>query len=78
MREIAKIHKVCPSFHLSMQSGSDSTLRRMRRKYSTADFAEKCALLRKYYEMPAIMTDIIAGFPGETEEEFPYLQIFRP
>ncbi len=70
VREIAKIRKVCPSFHLSMQSGSDSTLLRMRRKYSTADFAEKCALLRKYYEMPAIMTDIIAGFPGETEGEF--------
>ena len=70
VREIAKIHKVCPSFHLSMQSGCDGTLLRMRRKYSTADFAEKCALLRKYYEMPAIMTDIIAGFPGETEEEF--------
>jgi threonylcarbamoyladenosine tRNA methylthiotransferase MtaB len=70
VREIAKIHKVCPSFHISMQSGCDSTLLRMRRKYSTADFAEKCALLRKYYDMPAIMTDIIAGFPGETEEEF--------
>ena len=70
VREIAKIKKVCPSFHLSMQSGSDSTLLRMRRKYRTADFAEKCALLRKYYEMPAITTDIIAGFPGETEEEF--------
>ena len=70
VREIAKIKKVCPSFHLSMQSGSDSTLLRMCRKYGTADFAEKCALLRKYYEMPAITTDIIAGFPGETEEEF--------
>ena len=70
VREIAKIPEVCPSFHLSMQSGCDSTLLRMRRKYSTRDFAEKCALLRKYYEMPAITTDIIAGFPGETEEEF--------
>ena len=70
VREISGIRKVCPSFHLSMQSGCDATLLRMRRKYSTADFAEKCALLRKYYELPAITTDIIAGFPGETEEEF--------
>ena len=67
---LAAIDKVCPSFHLSMQSGSDETLARMRRKYRTADFAEKCELLRRAYEDPAIMTDIIAGFPGETEEEF--------
>ncbi|MBP3879546.1 MAG: tRNA (N(6)-L-threonylcarbamoyladenosine(37)-C(2))-methylthiotransferase MtaB [Lachnospiraceae bacterium] len=70
VRGIAEIPEVCPSFHLSMQSGCDSTLRRMRRKYTTHDFAEKCMLLRKYYENPAITTDIIAGFPGETEEEF--------
>ncbi|MCR5293829.1 MAG: tRNA (N(6)-L-threonylcarbamoyladenosine(37)-C(2))-methylthiotransferase MtaB [Lachnospiraceae bacterium] len=62
--------KVCPSFHLSMQSGCDETLLRMRRKYRTKDFADKCRIIRKFYRDPAIMTDIIAGFPGETEEEF--------
>ncbi len=67
---LAAIPEVCPSFHLSMQSGCDATLARMRRKYRTADFAEKCGILRKYFTDPAISTDIIAGFPGETEEEF--------
>ena len=67
---LAAIPELCPSFHLSMQSGCDATLARMHRKYRTADFAEKCGILRKYFADPAISTDIIAGFPGETEEEF--------
>lgn len=68
--EIAKIPEFCPSFHLSMQSGCDATLARMKRKYSTADFMEKCELLRAHFYRPSITTDIITGFPGETEEEF--------
>ena len=69
-REISQIPQVCPSFHLSMQSGCDATLARMHRKYRSSDYAEKCDLLRKYFRDPAVMTDVIAGFPGETEEEF--------
>ena len=68
--EIANIPEFCPSFHLSMQSGCDATLERMKRKYSTADFMEKCELLRSHFDRPSITTDIITGFPGETEEEF--------
>lgn len=69
-RTIAGLKKVCPHFHLSMQSGCDETLRRMNRRYDTAQFYERCEILRKYYGKPAITTDIIAGFPKETEEEF--------
>lgn len=69
-RAISGLGKVCPHFHLSMQSGCDETLRRMNRRYDTVQFYERCELLRKYYEKPAITTDIIAGFPGETQEEF--------
>ena len=68
--ELAKIPEFCPSFHLSMQSGCDATLARMKRKYTTADFMEKCDLLRAHFAKPSITTDIITGFPGETEEEF--------
>lgn len=68
--ELRKIPEFCPSFHLSMQSGCDATLERMKRKYTTADFMEKCELLRKHFDRPSITTDIITGFPGETEEEF--------
>lgn len=67
---IARLPKVCPHFHLSLQSGCDATLRRMNRKYTTQEYYEGCQILRKYYENPAITTDIIVGFPGETEEEF--------
>lgn len=67
---IAALPKVCPHFHLSMQSGCDATLKRMNRRYTSAEYAAGCALLRKYYERPALTTDIIVGFPGETEEEF--------
>jgi len=62
--------KLCPHFHLSLQSGCDATLARMNRHYTTEDFAERVALLREFYENPAITTDVIVGFPGETEEEF--------
>ena len=70
VKAIASMPKVCPHFHLSLQSGCDETLKRMNRKYDTASYREKCALLRRYYEHPAITTDVIVGFPGETEEEF--------
>ena len=67
---LADIPEFCPSFHLSMQSGCDATLARMKRKYNTADFMEKCDILRAHFRNPSITTDIITGFPGETEEEF--------
>ncbi len=67
---IFSIKKVCPHFHLSLQSGSNSVLRRMNRKYTVEEYAEKCALLRRFYDHPAITTDVIVGFPGETQEEF--------
>lgn len=70
VRELVKLPKVCPHFHLSLQSGCDATLMRMNRKYTTAEYEEGCRVLRKYYEHPAITTDVIVGFPGENEEEF--------
>ena len=66
----AKLKYLCPHFHLSMQSGGDATLKRMNRKYDTARFMESCELLRKYFDDPAITTDLITGFPEETEKEF--------
>lgn len=66
----SKLKNLCPHFHLSMQSGSDATLKRMNRKYDTARFYESCMLLRKYFDDPAITTDLITGFPEETEDEF--------
>ncbi|SES83895.1 tRNA (N(6)-L-threonylcarbamoyladenosine(37)-C(2))-methylthiotransferase MtaB [[Clostridium] polysaccharolyticum] len=68
--ELAKLDKVCPHFHLSLQSGCDETLQRMNRRYTTKEFEENVGIIRKYYKDPAITTDIIVGFPGETEEEF--------
>ncbi|MCD8015053.1 MAG: tRNA (N(6)-L-threonylcarbamoyladenosine(37)-C(2))-methylthiotransferase MtaB [Lachnospiraceae bacterium] len=62
--------KVCPHFHLSLQSGCDSVLKRMNRRYTTAEFEEKCAMLRETFDLPAITTDVIVGFPQETAEEF--------
>lgn len=62
--------KLCPHFHLSLQSGCDETLKRMNRKYDTKEYYESCELLRKYFDNPAITTDVIVGFPGETQEEF--------
>lgn len=65
-----KLPNLCPHFHLSMQSGCDETLKRMNRKYDTARYYESVRLLNKYFDHPAITTDLITGFPGETEEEF--------
>ena len=62
--------KVCPHFHLSLQSGCNKTLKNMNRRYSAQEYAEKCELIRKYYPAPALTTDVIVGFPMETEEEF--------
>ncbi len=69
-RRVSGLHNLCPHFHLSLQSGCDETLKRMNRKYDTARYLESVALLRKYYGKPGITTDLIVGFPGETEEEF--------
>ena len=66
----AKLKNLCPHFHLSMQSGCDATLKRMNRKYDTARFFESVCLLREHFQSPAITTDMIVGFPGETEAEF--------
>lgn len=66
----AKLPNLCPHFHLSLQSGCDATLKRMNRRYDTARFLESCRLLRQYFDRPAITTDLICGFVGETEEEF--------
>ncbi len=70
VRGIHELKKVCPHFHLSLQSGCDNTLRRMNRRYLSGEYQEKCDLLRKYYGNPALTTDVIVGFPGETEEDF--------
>ena len=68
--ELSKLDKICPHFHLSLQSGCDATLKRVNRKYTTKEYERGCELLRKYFVHPAITTDVIVGFPGETEEEF--------
>ena len=65
-----RLPNLCPHFHLSMQSGCDETLKRMNRKYDTARYYESVRLLNEYFDHPAITTDLITGFPGETEEEF--------
>ena len=67
---IAALPKVCPHFHLSLQSGCDSTLERMNRRYRSGEYKERCELLRQHYDNPALTTDVIVGFPGETEKEF--------
>lgn len=67
---ISKNEKICPHFHLSLQSACNATLTRMNRKYTIEEYIEKCELIRKYYDRPAITTDVIVGFPGETDEEF--------
>ena len=69
-RELSGMEKFCPHFHLSLQSGCDATLKRMNRRYSAKEYAGKCELLRRYFEHPALTTDVIVGFPGESEEEF--------
>ena len=67
---LSKMESFCPHFHLSLQSGCDSVLKRMNRKYTTQDIREKCKAIREHFQYPALTTDIIVGFPGETEEEF--------
>ena len=69
-RRAAKLPNLCPHFHLSLQSGCDATLKRMNRRYDTARFYESVRLLNEYFDRPAVTTDLITGFPGETEEEF--------
>ena len=69
-RRAAALPNLCPHFHLSLQSGCDATLRRMNRKYDTARFRQSVALLHRYFDRPAVTTDLICGFPEETEEEF--------
>ena len=75
-KTIAGLPKMCPHFHLSLQSGCDATLKRMNRRYTTGEYYEKCELLRKYFDHPALTTDVIVGFPGETEEEFEESKVF--
>lgn len=67
---LAGLPKICPHFHLSLQSGCDDTLKRMNRHYTTEDYLNRCDILRRAFKNPAITTDVIVGFPGETEEEF--------
>ena len=70
VREIAALEKLCPHFHLSLQSGSRTVLERMNRRYTPEEYLDKCKLIRKFFHNPAFTTDVIVGFPGETEEEF--------
>ncbi len=70
VERLVKLEKVCHHFHLSLQSGCDETLKRMNRRYTTTEFKNIVSILRKYYEDVILTTDIIVGFPGETEEEF--------
>lgn len=70
VKRLSNMPKVCPHFHLSLQSGCDGTLQRMNRRYTCEEYEQGCKLLRKYFSHPAITTDVIVGFPGETEEEF--------
>lgn len=69
-RTLSGLPKICPHFHLSLQSGCDKTLKAMNRQYDTKEFMEKVSLLRKYFDNPAITTDVIVGFPQETWEDF--------
>ena len=70
LNRLVETGKICPHFHLSLQSGSDTVLKRMNRRYTSDEFYKKAMLIRKYFNHPAITTDVIAGFPGETEDEF--------
>ena len=69
-KELSSMSKVCPHFHLSLQSGCDTTLERMNRRYRSAEYKARCELLRNYFGNPALTTDVIVGFPMETEEDF--------
>lgn len=70
VKTLSSLPAICPHFHLSLQSGCTETLKRMNRKYTAEEYLEGCRLLRKYFDHPALTTDVIVGFPGETEEEF--------
>ena len=70
VKRLSEIKEICPHFHLSLQSGCEATLKRMNRHYTPEEYAEKCELLKKYFDRPAFTTDVIVGFPGETDEEF--------
>lgn len=74
--EISRLDKLCPHFHLSLQSGCDRTLKAMNRKYTSEEYLEGCNILRKYYDNPAITTDVIVGFPAETDEDFKITKAF--
>lgn len=76
VKELAQNDKVCPHFHLSLQSGADTVLARMRRHYTTAEYEERVCFIRSMFEHPAITTDVIVGFPGESEEEFEETRMF--
>lgn len=76
VQTISTLPKICPHFHLSLQSGCNATLKRMNRRYTAEEYKEKCGLLRKYFREPALTTDVIVGFPGETEEEFEQSRAF--
>ena len=76
VKELAQNYKVCPYFHLSLQSGADTVLARMRRHYTTAEYEERVCFIRSMFEHPAITTDVIVGFPGESEEEFEETRMF--
>ena len=69
-KELSEMPKVCPHFHLSLQSGCDTVLKRMNRRYTSDEFEKKCQILREAFDQPALTTDVIVGFPGETEAEF--------
>lgn len=75
-KALASMPKFCPHFHLSLQSGCDETLKRMNRHYTTEEYAAGCDILRRYFDNPAITTDVIVGYPGETEEEFEATKAF--
>ncbi|MDD3221207.1 MAG: tRNA (N(6)-L-threonylcarbamoyladenosine(37)-C(2))-methylthiotransferase MtaB [Clostridia bacterium] len=70
VKRLVKIKQICPHFHLSLQSGCEATLKRMNRHYTPEDYKARCELLGRYFDRPAFTTDVIVGFPGETEEEF--------
>ena len=76
VKTLATLPKLCPHFHLSLQSGCNDTLKRMNRRYTSEEYYEKCVLLRKYFTRPALTTDVIVGFPGETKEEFDQSKAF--
>ena len=75
-KTLSSSKKICPHFHLSLQSGCDTVLKRMNRKYTTQEYYDKCCILRKYFNNPAITTDVIVGFPQEIEEEFEATKVF--